>query len=168
MASSHTPASDSQKKNAVPQIKLTEEQRQQLMEAFHLFDKGTTGEIDVWAIKVVLQALGYEPGKEELKRLLATVDKDGTGRIDFNGFQTIMAFKMAEKDSDEEIKKSFQLFEDSCTGVIVFDDLKRAAEELGENLTDEEIQEMIAEADPNKLEAVTKRQYLMMMKKADV
>lgn len=52
-ASSHTPASDSQKKNAVPQIKLTEEQRQQLMEAFHLFDKGTTGEIDVWAIKVI-------------------------------------------------------------------------------------------------------------------
>lgn len=44
--------------------------------------------------QVVLQALGYEPGKEELKRLLATVDKDGTGRIDFNGFQTIMAFKM--------------------------------------------------------------------------
>ncbi|TKS75462.1 Centrin-2 Caltractin isoform 1 [Collichthys lucidus] len=169
MASGSTPASsESQRKNAVPQIKLTEEQRQQLMEAFNVFDKEAAGKIDVWAIKVVIQALGYEPSKEEIKRILATVDKDDTGRIDFEGFVTIMAFKMAEPDSDEEITKSFRLFEDSRTGVIEFDDLKRAAEELGENLTDEEIKEMIHGADPNKLGAVTKRQYLLMMKNGDV
>lgn len=57
----------------------------------------------------------------------------------------------AEKDSDEEIKKSFQLFEDSCTGVIVFGDLKRAAEELGENLTDEEIQVFLSPTTPHLL-----------------
>ncbi|KAG8011447.1 Radial spoke head protein 3-like protein [Nibea albiflora] len=119
------------------------------MEAFNVFDKDTTGEIDVWAIKVVIKALGYEPSKEEIKRILATVDKDGTGRIDFEGFLTVFAIKMAERDSDDEIMKSFQLFDDNCTGVIVFDDLRRAAEELGENLTDEEIQEMIVEADIN-------------------
>lgn len=103
-----------------------------------------------------MRALGFEPKKEEIKKMISDIDKDGPGTIDFNEFLELMTAKMvtlhpidnqSEKDSKEEILKAFRLFDDDETGKISFKNLKRVAKELGENLTDEEIQEMIDEAD---------------------
>ena len=50
---------------------------------------------------------------------------------------------MGEKNSREEIYKIFNLFDDDRTGKISFKNLKRVSQELGESLTDEELQEMV-------------------------
>ena len=52
----------------------------------------------------------------------------------------MMTAKMGERDSSEEIAKAFRLFDDDGTGKINFKNLKRVAKELGENMTDEELQ----------------------------
>lgn len=72
--------------------------------------------------------------------MIADIDKDGSGTIDFEEFLTMMTAKMGERDSKEEILKAFRLFDDDETGKISFKNLKRVAKELGENMTDEELQ----------------------------
>ncbi|UYV60526.1 CETN1 [Cordylochernes scorpioides] len=62
------------------------------------------------------------------------------GRISFNDFQTLLATKMAEKDTNNEIMKAFSLFDHGGKGAISFSDLQQVAQELGENLSDAELQ----------------------------
>ena len=126
---------------------LTEEQKQEIREAFDLFDTDGSGTIDDKELKVAMRALGFEPKKEEIKKMISDIDKDGSGTIDFEEFLEMMTAKMSERDSREEILKAFRLFDDDETGKISFKNLKRVAKEIGENMTDEELQEMIDEAD---------------------
>ncbi|KAI9343083.1 centrin-2-like protein [Zopfochytrium polystomum] len=144
---------------------LTAEQKQEIREAFDLFDTDGSGTIDVKELKVAMRALGFEPKKDEIKRMIAEIDRTGSGTIDFNEFLDLMTAKMAEKDSREEILKAFRLFDDDETGKISFRNLKRVAKELGENLTDEELQEMIDEADRDGDGEVNEDEFLRIMKK---
>ncbi len=89
----------------------------------------------------------------------------GSGTIDFNEFLQLMSVKMSERDSKEEILKAFKLFDDDSTGKITFKNLKRVAKELGENLTDEELQEMIDEADRDGDGEINEDDFLRIMKK---
>uniref|UniRef100_A0A8C6DKI9 Centrin 1 n=1 Tax=Moschus moschiferus TaxID=68415 RepID=A0A8C6DKI9_MOSMO len=163
-----TVASTSQKRKVGPKPELTEEQKQEVREAFDLFDADGSGTIDVKELKVAMRALGFEPRKEEMKRMIADVDKEGTGKISFNDFLAVMTQKMAEKDTKEEILKAFRLFDDDETGKISFKNLKRVARELGENLTDEELQEMIDEADRDGDGEVNEDEFLRIMKKTNL
>lgn len=108
------------RKKSGPKFDLTEEQKSDIKEAFNLFDTEANGLIDTKELKVAIRALGFEPKKEEIKRMIAEVDKDGTGKISFGDFQQLMTVKMAEKDSNEEILKAFRLFDDDDTGKISF------------------------------------------------
>ena len=104
-----------------------------------------------------MRALGFEPKKEEIKKMISDIDKDGSGTIDFSEFLEMMTAKMSERDSREEILKAFRLFDDDETGKISFRNLKRVAKELGENMTDEELQEMIDEVRQSVLSIRAKR-----------
>ncbi|XP_069884760.1 centrin-1 [Dipodomys merriami] len=161
-------SSTSQKRKVGPKPELTEDQKQEVREAFDLFDADGSGTIDVKELKVAMRALGFEPRKEEMKKMISEVDKEGTGKISFNDFLAVMTQKMAEKDTKEEILKAFRLFDDDETGKISFKNLKRVATELGENLTDEELQEMIDEADRDGDGEVNEDEFLKIMKKTNL
>jgi centrin-1 len=86
---------------------LTEEQRQEIKEAFDLFDSEGKGAIDAKELKVAMRALGFEPKKEEVKKILSDIDKHNDGAIKFDDFMDIMTikvvimnFKLARKRSD--------------------------------------------------------------------
>nr|NP_001232795.1 centrin-2 [Taeniopygia guttata]ACH45424.1 putative centrin 2 variant 2 [Taeniopygia guttata] len=154
-----------QRKKGSPRLELPEEQQREIRNAFELFDADGSGSIDVKELKVAMRALGFEPKKEEIKKMISDIDKEGTGKISFSDFLAAMSQRMAEKDSKEEILKAFKLFDDDETGKISFQNLKRVAKALGENVTDEELQEMIDEADRDGDGQVSEEEFLRIMKK---
>ena len=79
--------------------------------------------------------------------MISDVDDDGSGTIEYEEFLKIMTHQILNRDPKDEILKAFRLFDDDETGNISFNNLKRLAKELGERMTDEELQEMIDEAD---------------------
>lgn len=71
----------------------------------------------------------------------------GNGTIDFPEFLTMMARKMKDTDSEEEIREAFRVFDKDGNGFISAAELRHVMTNLGEKLTDEEVDEMIREAD---------------------
>lgn len=147
---------------------LTEEQKQEIKEAFDLFDTDGSGNIDAKELKVAMRALGFEPKREEIKKLIQEIDKDGSGVIDFPEFLEMMTAKMAERDPREEMMKAFRLFDDDETGKVTFKNLKRVAKELGENMTDDEIAEMIEEADRDGDGEIGEDEFMRIMRKTNL
>ncbi|XP_016058726.1 PREDICTED: centrin-4 [Miniopterus natalensis] len=166
-ASNYRTTSDQWKKRAA-KIELNETQKQEIKEAFDLFDIDGSGTIDVKELKIAMRALGFEPKKEEVKKLIAEIDKEGTGTISFEDFFAIMSLKMSEKDEKEELLKAFKLFDDDDTGSITLNNIKRVAKELGENLTDDELQEMLDEADRDGDGEINEGEFLRMMQKTSL
>lgn len=55
------------------------------------------GTIDAKELKVAMRALGFEPKKEEIKKMISDIDKDGSGTIDFQEFLEMMTSKMVRR-----------------------------------------------------------------------
>ena len=136
-----------------------------LKEAFELFDADKSGAIDYRELKAAMKALGIAVKKEELKKMITDVDADGSGSIEFPEFLEMMTAKMAPSDTKEEIKKVFDSFDEDKTGKISFTNLKTIARQLGENLTDDELQSMLDHADKGGNGGVTMDDFYRLMKK---
>lgn len=61
---------------------LSEHQTSEIKEAFDLFDTDGSEVIDSKELKVAMRALGFEPKKEEIKKMINEIDKDGASRDD--------------------------------------------------------------------------------------
>ncbi|KAH0733767.1 hypothetical protein KY285_009474 [Solanum tuberosum] len=95
----------------------------------------------------VMRSLGQNPTEAELQDMINEVDADGNGTIDFPEFLNLMARKMKDTDSEEELKEAFRVFDKDQNGFISAAELRHVMTNLGEKLTDEEVDEMIREAD---------------------
>ncbi|KMZ76016.1 putative Calmodulin [Zostera marina] len=142
---------------------LTEDQISEFKEAFLLFDKDGDGCITMDELATVIRSLGQNPTKEELLDMMNEVDVDGNGTIEFNEFLHLMARKMKETDADEELREAFKVFDKDQNGYISASELSNVMINLGEKLTDEEVQQMIREADTDGDGQVNYEEFVKMM-----
>lgn len=126
---------------------LLAEQKQEIYEAFNLFDMNNDGFLDYHELKVALRALGFTLDNKTVINIIDKNDLNGNRLISYDDFFTVAGEMIINRDPMDEIKRAFKLFDDDQTGKISIKNLKKVAQELGENLTDQELRAMIDEFD---------------------
>ncbi|KAF5445574.1 hypothetical protein F2P56_034618, partial [Juglans regia] len=163
----HTQRPDTQRPDQTSDFEmaeqLTEEQIAEFKEAFSLFDKDGDGCITTKELGTVMRSLGQNPTEAELQDMISEVDADQNGTIDFAEFLNLMARKMKDTDSEEELKEAFKVFDKDQNGYISAAELRHVMTNLGEKLTDEEVDEMIREADTDGDGQVNYEEFVRMM-----
>ena len=121
----------------------------ELQSAFSLFDTENKRVLDSRELKAAMRALGFaDCSKNDVRKLLSSIGKTDRDTVIFDEFTDMLASKMLQtRGSREEVMRIFKLFDEDKKGAISFKQLKRVAMELGETLNDDELQEMIEEAD---------------------
>eukprot|EP00092_Neocalanus_flemingeri_P003873 GFUD01004170.1.p1 GENE.GFUD01004170.1~~GFUD01004170.1.p1 ORF type:complete len:153 (-),score=52.09 GFUD01004170.1:118-576(-) len=142
---------------------LSEEQIADFREAFTLFDKDDDGIITIKELGTVMRSLGQTPTEDELQDMINVVDIDENGTIEFVEFLSMMARKMREPDRDEGLQATFRVFDKDGNGFISPAELRHVMTNLGVKLTNEEVDEMISEADMNKDGQVDYQEFVNMM-----
>ncbi|KAJ3673313.1 hypothetical protein LUZ60_006687 [Juncus effusus] len=118
----------------------------ELWKVFWLFDKNRDGQITSDELKDVLTRLGHSLTTEQISEMIQGVDTDRNGTIDFNEFKTLMEYATF----DEEMVEAFHIFDQDGNGFISSEELKNTIlRSMGEELTNDELAEMIREADVN-------------------
>ena len=150
---------------------LREEQLAEIKQAFQVLDKSGSGLISGNDLRVALRALGFEPTKHEISKVLHDISKKNITNasrrpdsLNFEEFIEFMKEKLNEPDSREHLKASFHLFKGSSS-MIGLSDLRRVACEIGESISDEELLEMIREADRDKDGFVNEDDFIVMASK---
>jgi len=152
-----------EKKGAKRRRELTEEQKQEIKEAFELFDTDKDNAIDYHELKVAMRALGFDVKKADVLKILRDYDRDSTGKIQFEDFKEVTTDWMLDRDPQEEIFKAFRLFDDDNSGKISIRNLRRVARELGENMNDDELRSMIDEFDKDGDGEINENEFLAIM-----
>jgi calmodulin len=142
---------------------LTEEQIAEFKEAFSLFDKDGDGFITTKELGTVMRSLGQNPTEAELQDTINELDWNNNATIDFSEFLIVAARTIRYPDPEKEMMEAFRVFDKDGSGFISAAELRHVVTNLGEKLTDEEVDEIIRDADVDAYGRTNYAEFVKMM-----
>lgn len=149
---------------------VTSEDVMQIKKTFELFDSDGSGEIDTNEFKDALQKMEIDPKNPVLQEMLADVDRNQSGTIDFNEYVDMMTgnIQACDADTKENLAKVFAYLKPSEEDEkLDFNGLKQICKDLGlaEEISDDELNEMIVRADTDRDGRVSFDEFFTIMTK---
>lgn len=126
---------------------LNQQQKDDAHKTFKLFDKKGQNVISTKDLGQLFKSCGMVITSEKLEELMDIIDDGGSGQIDFDQFLILYAKKKKEDDDEKELKEAFRVLDKDNKKVIPVDDLRWIIRQLGDDITEEEIDDMIAMTD---------------------
>ena len=149
---------------------LTSDEVDEIRQAFDLFDTNGTGKIDPKELKAAMQSLGFDIKNPTIFSMIADLDTQEAvkrGGIDFDTFVEAINEKLGDKDSREGITRIFNLFiDDPKSETITLNSLRKISKELGEQMSQEDLKNMLERASSNGTELTFDEFYDIMTKKS--
>jgi len=129
------------------EAKLTETQIKAAKEAFKAFDKKGEDKIKVGDIADALKKLGHQIKPDWFEKIESNIDKEGTGYIEFDEFCGIVKKKIQDDDDERELREMFRILDKEKRGEVNTNELRWILKNLGDDLTEADIDDMIADVD---------------------
>nr|XP_007155173.1 hypothetical protein PHAVU_003G179600g [Phaseolus vulgaris]ESW27167.1 hypothetical protein PHAVU_003G179600g [Phaseolus vulgaris] len=129
--------------------KLQVHQVNQLREIFGRFDMDSDGSLTMLELAALLRALGLKPSGDQVQALLANMDSNGNGKVEFEELVRAILADINEQVlvNQEQLLGVFKYFDRDGNGFITAAELAGAMAKMGQPLTYRELTEMIREAD---------------------
>lgn len=116
--------------------------------AFNLIDEDGSGVISAQEIYQFFDDIGIKINFKEVEDMIAEIDKDGNGEIEFEEFISVMEKVNLEKDPEEnEIYKAFQQFDVLKRGYMKVSELKAIVINMAGGISEKEFQNFLTEAE---------------------
>lgn len=134
---------------------VADEELEEFKDAFRIFDTDQNGRIDAEELGTVLKKLNFKFSDDQINQMVNAVDDNGDGVIDIDEFIAIMKSrkskgkKVKQKTYKDELKAAFKVFDIDGNGLISSSELSGIMTNLGENLSEDDIDFMIGLIDDN-------------------
>jgi len=142
---------------------LTEEQKRDLHQAFRLLDDNHDGKINGYELKKMMEKMGLPAADEDVLYFLQKAGKDGDGLISEDEFFVFMNEFSNDDDLMEELLAAFKVFDKDGNGYITREELRRAMDMIGEELSDKALDDLLTSADVNKDGKIDYNEFAKML-----
>ena len=112
-------------------------------------EKNFFGSLSIEEITVFLMEMGLDANECGIRKIIEELELEGYVELEFNEFIQLIVEKVRKVNEGKAIYDMFQLFDKDGNGYITAQELRSVMQSLGENFSDEVIEEMIDEADMN-------------------
>ena len=154
---------------------LSDKEKKGIKQLFNLFNINDSGRINPKDFTNLMKSLGYNSNNSEIYKIFEDLDKKNAKKnekskkkneiegISFDELVDEINYKLGDKKSKKGIKKFFDIFNGKPNSdKINFDILKNISEELGENLSDEDLKDILFNDSENGNEITFEEFYNIM------
>ena len=149
---------------------LTRKELGAVKKMFRLF-QDRDGTIDPHEVIISMQTLKLNEKSPIIYELFEEFDtpENSKNRLDYEQFVDLLSQKLSDKESQKAIERFYEAFlANSNKETIDFDVIKQVAQDVGDDITDEQIRKMLERCSQNGKEMTFEEFYDVMTKKVNL
>ena len=149
---------------------LTRKELGSVKKMFRLF-QDRDGTIDPHEVIISMQTLRLNEKSPIIYELFEEFDtpENSRNRLDYEQFVEMLSKKLSDKDSQKSIERFYEAFlSNSNKDVIDFDIIKKVAQDVGDDITDEQIRSLLERCSQNGKHMTFEEFYDVMTKKVNL